>query len=99
MHKNRDNASCLKYERKKLNNLRINIKNSNPNIGYKNVDTTIRNFHRHSKFHNHKNTKKKKNINITIGKNLYKINKIEHHLNKKKKSPTNLKHQNKKYSH
>ena len=41
----------------------------------------------------------KKNINITIGQNLYKINKIEHHLNKKKKSPTNLKHQNKKYSH
>ena len=41
----------------------------------------------------------KKNINITIGQNLYKINKIEHHLNKKKKSPTNLKHQNKKYLH
>ena len=42
---------------------------------------------------------KKKNINITIGQNLYKINKIEHHLNKKKKLPTNLKPQNKKYSH
>ena len=38
-----------------------------------------------SKFKKHKNTKKKKNINITIGQNLYKINKIEHHLNKKNK--------------
>ena len=61
-----------------MKNLRIITKNSNPNIGYKNVDTTIRNFHTHNEFHNHK--KIRINIQIKIGKNLYEKKKIEHHL-------------------
>ena len=36
----------------------MNIKNSNPNIGYKNVDITIRNFRIHNEFHNHENMNK-----------------------------------------
>ena len=66
---NKDKNSYLKHERKILKNLRIITKNSNPNIGYKNVDTTIRNFHTHNEFHNHK--KIRINIQIKIGKNLY----------------------------
>ena len=66
---NKDKNSYLKHERKILKNLRIITKNSNPNIGYKNVDTTIRNFHIHNEFHNHK--KIRINIQIKIGKNLY----------------------------
>ena len=60
-----------------LYNLRMKIKNSNPNIGYKNVDITIKKKnHLHNKFHNHVNTI---NIWITIGQKLYKINKTGYH--------------------
>ena len=74
---NKDKNSYLKHERKILKNLRIITKNSNPNIGYKNVDTTIRNFHIHNEFHNHKNTNKYLDYNWT---KVIQNNKIEHHL-------------------
>ena len=76
MHKNGDKTSYLKREGKKLYNLRMNINNSNPNIGYKNIKITIKNFHIHNEFHNHENTNKNLDHNWTkvIRKN------IEHHL-------------------
>ena len=54
----------------------MNINNSNPNIGYKNIKITIKNFHIHNEFHNHENTNKNLDHNWT------KVirNNIEHHL-------------------
>ena len=77
MHKNGDKTSYLKREGKKLYNLRMNINNSNPNIGYKNIDITIKNFHMHNEFHNHENTNKHLDDNWT---KVIRNNKIEHHL-------------------
>jgi len=55
----------LKHEGKMLYNLRMNIKNYNPNIGYKNFDITIKNFHIHREFHNHANMNKHLDHNWT----------------------------------
>ena len=62
----------------------MNINNSNPNIGYKNVDITIRNFHIHNEFHNHKIII---NFWITIGQSYMK--KKEKKKEKERTSPTN----------
>ena len=48
-----------------LYNLRMNIKNYNPNIGYKNFDITIKNFDIHCEFHNHANMNKHLDHNWT----------------------------------
>ena len=61
----------------------MNINNSNPNIGYKNVDITIRNFHTHNEFHNHKIII---NFWITIGQSYMK--KKEKRKKRKRKNVT-----------
>ena len=52
------------------------IKNYNSNIGYKNIDVTIRNFHIYSEFHNHAYTTKHLDHNWT---KIIWNNKIEYH--------------------
>ena len=54
-------------------NLRMNIENYNPNIGYKNVDITIINFHI---LVNSTIMQIQINIWVTIGQKLYKIKKL-----------------------
>ena len=61
-----------------LYNLRMNIKNYNPDIGYKNVEITIIIFHI---LVNSTIMQIQINIWITTGKNLYEIKKkFEYHL-------------------
>ena len=80
-----------------LYDLRMNIKNYNPNIGYKNVDITIINFHiLISEFYDHANTNK------YLGHNWTKVirnKKIEYHPlidspNKKRKRKRKRTNQN-----